>query len=717
MKPGDVIDGRFEIGRVVANGGMGVIYRGTDLASGSLVAIKTVRSGGHLDRRFEREVETLAALRHPAIVSHLGHGRHDEELYLAMEWLEGEDLAARLAGADLTVDETLLIATQIAGALGAAHARGIVHRDVKPSNIFLVDWRPDNVKLLDFGIARRADLDTLTASGMLVGTPVYMAPEQVRGERDLDARVDVYALGALMYRCLAGRPPFDGCAPEELLARILMDTAPRLATFVEVPPQLDALIARMLARDPGDRPDDGRAVHAALVGMATAAPGSARDEAEPPPDSTRAIRGPLSSIAVLAFLDLSAGRDQGYLCEGVAEELTNALGHVDGLRVAARSASFQFKLSGLDARAIGARLGVQAVLEGGVRKSGQRLRVTVQLIDVADGYQRWSHRFDGSLEDVFAIEDEIARGVTTALRGILNPREKDAFRRPETKAAAYEYFLRGRQLLQAGTQPGGAARQMFERAIEIDPAYAPAYAGLAQMHGWSFEWFGGGAAALAAADRASLKALELAPQLSESHVARGVVLALRREYTEAGREYEEAIRLHPASFEAHYLYGRACFSTGDIEASTRHFRRGAEIRADDYQSMILLAQSLTMLGRAEAARIALQDGLRRAERQLELEPNDARALALGACALEETGQVARALEWSARALEISPDDPGILINASCVFARLGRKEDALGCLERTFGRGFGKRDWVEHDPDYDSLRDDPRFQAMLAKLT
>ena len=365
-----------------------------------------------------------------------------------------------------------------------------------------------------------------------------------------------------------------------------------------------------------------------------------------------------------------------------------------------------------------ARLGVDAVLEGGVRKAGDRLRVTVQLVDVADGYPRWSHRFDGKVEDVFDIQDQIAASVATALRGMLSSQERDALRRPGTTAEAYEHFLRGRQLFHASTVASFAtAERHFRRAIEIDPSYAPAYAGLAQVYGWSVEWMGGGDAAREAADLASQRALELGPELSETHVARGAVLAMRGDYRGAEHEYEAAIRVNPSSFDAYYLFARNCFQSGKLEEAVRLFRRAADIRLEDYQSPLLLEMPLRRLGRLDEAAAARREGVRRAERQLELEPNNARALSLGACALMDEGQHERGLEWIRRAVAAGPDEPSIAVNAACAYLRAGMKEEALACLEKTFGQGRGKRDWVENDPDYESLRDDPRFQAMLAKLT
>jgi len=426
----------------------------------------------------------------------------------------------------------------------------------------------------------------------------------------------------------------------------------------------------------------------------------------------------LSAIAVLPFADMSPGRDQDYLCEGLAEELINALTQIDGLRVAARTASFQFRASGGDIREIGRQLGVGTLLEGSVRKAENRLRVTVQLIEVKSGFHRWSQRFDRTLDDVFAIQDEIAESVATSLRGgVLSGFERQALTRPHTGAAAYEYYLRGRQHLPRMTRSDlDQSAAMFERAIGLDVGYAPAFAGLAMVHATLHEWFGSSDEDLRKAEEASERALALGPGLAEAHVARGCALALSRRYQEAAREFEEAIRLNPHLFDAYYYFARSSFACGEIQRSADLFRRATDVRHEDFQSPMLLGQSLRMLGRPDEGLEASREGVRRAEQALVLNPVDRRALSMGSVHLLVDGQTARALEWSRRSLELDPEDMSTLVNAACLYARLGEKEAALEFLERSFARGWGKRDWIDHDPDYEVLRSEPRFERLLNKL-
>jgi adenylate cyclase len=434
--------------------------------------------------------------------------------------------------------------------------------------------------------------------------------------------------------------------------------------------------------------------------------------------ATDAATRSAATIAVLPFTDMSPGRDQDYFCEGLAEELIDALSQVDGLRVAARSSSFQFRSAGVDLREVGRSLDVAAVVEGSVRKAGERLRITVQLVDVASGYQQWSQRFERQVGDVFAIQDEIAQSVATTLRGgDLSGRERQALRRPATSAEPYEFFLRGRQSLHRMRQPDlDRSRQMFERAIELDRNYAPAWAGLATIHALQFEWWGSRDEDLQRADSASRTAMELAPELADAHVARGMVLSLHRRYEESAQHFEAAIRINPSLFDAYYYYARTCFAGGEIEKSADLFRKASEARSEDFQSRMLMAQSLFMLGRTDEAVRANRESIVRAERVLALNPDDGRVLSLGSGALYVDGQHDRAMQWSQRSLDLYPDDMSALVNAACLRAKAGMKEGALEVLERAFGRGWGKRDWIEHDSDYDSLRDDPRFQALLAKL-
>jgi tetratricopeptide (TPR) repeat protein len=353
-----------------------------------------------------------------------------------------------------------------------------------------------------------------------------------------------------------------------------------------------------------------------------------------------------------------------------------------------------------------------------VRKAGNKLRITVQLIDTRTAFHKWSERFDRELDDVFAVQDEISCAVAEMLRGgMLSSREKLALRRTHTASDTYEYFLRGRQGLHRLTRPAlERSRQMFRSAIEIDGEYAPAWAGLAMVHALRFEWWGSAAEDLDEAERASGVAMALNPGLADAHVARGLTLSLRRDFDPAEQHFEEAIRLNPQLFDAYYLFARSCFARGQVERSAQLFGSAAIVRPDDFQSAFLYGQSLRMLGRRDEAKAANLESLRRAESILALNPREIRTLSLGSGALQVAGDIERARAWMERALAIDPDDLSALFNGACLHVRLGLHDRAMDLLEHALDLGGGKRDWIERDPDYDPLRGNPRFQALLARL-
>jgi adenylate cyclase len=439
-------------------------------------------------------------------------------------------------------------------------------------------------------------------------------------------------------------------------------------------------------------------------------------EREPPVARSAAI-GPSSAIAVLPFTDMSPERNLDHLCDGLAEELIDALTNIEGLRVAARTSSFQFRGSH-DLRDVGRRLTVNSLLEGSIRKSGDRLRITVQLIDAESGFHRWSETFERSAQDVFAMQEEIAETVATTLRGgELSFRERRAVRRQPTAIDTYECFLRGRQRMHSMQQPAmEQARRSFERALQLDAEYAPAWAGLATLHALLYEWWGSKEEDLQAADRASRLAMELAPDLADAHLARGFALSIQRRYEEARPRYEAAARINPNLFDAYYYYGRAAFAAGDIEKSIDLWRKAGEVRREDFESPLLQAQSMRKLGLVKESLEVNRESVRRAERLLDINPQDARVLSFGAGALLEDGQIERAMGWARRAETLYPDDMAVIINGACLRARIGLKNEALDLLERVLNKGWGKKDWIENDPDYDSLRAEPRFVAMMAKL-
>ena len=388
------------------------------------------------------------------------------------------------------------------------------------------------------------------------------------------------------------------------------------------------------------------------------------------------------------------------------------------MRVAARTSAFSFKGKQQDIREIGKKLSVESVLEGSVRKAGNRLRISAQLINVDDGFHLWSARYDRELKDVFEIQDEIVENIVRALRVVLGKEEKHALA-PAAIAdvEAYDYYLRGRKFMyEARRKSLQFAIQMFTRATQIDPNYASAYAGIADCYAWLYMYWESTAENLRKAEDASQKALQLAADLAEAHVSRGNVLSLNKQFAGAESAFETAIHLNPMLFEAYYFYARACLPQGKLSEAASLFEQAGTVRPEDYQAPLLVAGVYRGLGAQEKAEDAYREGLRLAEIHLELNPGDARALYLGAGAHLQLGQRQRGLEWAQQALDIDPEEPAILYNVSCFYSNAGEIEKAIDCLENALKFGFAHKDWIEHDADLDRLRDHPRFKALFNKM-
>ena len=428
---------------------------------------------------------------------------------------------------------------------------------------------------------------------------------------------------------------------------------------------------------------------------------------------------PADSVAILPFADMSPARDQEYFCDGIAEEIINALCCVRGLRIASRTSSFQFKGRAADVREIGRSLGVGAVLEGSVRKSGDRVRITAQLVSAADGYHIWSESYDRELQDVFAIQSDIAQRLARALRGALSPRETALLERGGTRnPEAYDLYLRGQKCLREYSDGAAvAAIPLFRGAIERDPLFAQAHAGLASalaLKGlWRIDMTG---AETAEALAASARALELEPYIPEAHVARACLLSMQGRNAEAAQGFEEAIRLNPSAHLTYYLYGRHCFGAGEMEKAVELYRTAIRLEPDDFQTQAMLEGPLQSLGRTEEAREANRLAGLKIERRLQARPDDVRALLLGAVQAAHEGDAERARLLGERAMAARPDDFSTAYNVACAHAILGEQDRALELLDRAVAHGRGNLAWIEHDTDFAPLRGHPRFEAILARL-
>lgn len=435
-------------------------------------------------------------------------------------------------------------------------------------------------------------------------------------------------------------------------------------------------------------------------------------------DAPPAFVPPESSIAVLAFSDMSPEGDQDYFCDGIAEEIINSLAQVEDVHVTSRTSSFQYKGAAADVRTIGNELGVACVLEGSVRKAGDQLRVTVQLIAVASDYHLWSERYDRPMKDIFEIQDDIAFKVVEALKVKLTPTARQAIEKAPTESVtAYDYYLRGRKFArQFSKQDYAFALEMFGKAIEADPTFALAYAGLAYTYTFLYMYSDPDRKNLDQACEASGKALVLAPNLAEGHAARALALSQRGNREEARKEFELSLDLDPESFEAFHFYGRHCFGIGDYQRGRQLLEKACALEPDNYHPLSDLCMVYDRLGEHGKSVEAKNKLNTLISRHLDIHPDDIRARYIGACTLVEIGEAAKALSWADQIMDTNPRDPATLYNLACVYSVSGNTGQALDVLTKAVIAGFSDVNWIKSDPQLDKIRDEPQFQSLLNGL-
>jgi len=697
MQPGNRV-GPYELVAPIGEGGMGVVWEALDTRLDRSVALKFLPEGVADDpdtrARFEREARAASALSHPNICVLYDIGEHDGRPFLVMELLRGAPLNDQLAEGPLAESELQQLALHVARALDAAHDREILHRDLKPANIFRLNT--GETKILDFGVAKMAapdaeDATELTAAGTLLGTVKYMSPEQALG-KSLDGRSDLFSLGAVLYEAATGAPPFaEGSVGATLNAVVNDDTVTLSGSTVEFSDEFAQIVDRLLVKEPSGR--FASAAHlvetlerARSAGPETSGSSLASGGSTPPGGITRGddadgTESTSPSIAVLPFANFSADPDSDFFSDGLAEELTTGLSRVKGLRVAARSSAFRFKDRDVDAREAGRELGVSSVLEGSVRRAGQRVRITVQLIDVTTGYQSWSERYDGTLEDVFQIQEDTAVAIVEQLQVRLGSSgEAQVLRQHTANSEAYEMYLRGRfhwERRYRGEQLQALA--CFRSAVAIDPDYALAHVGIADVHWSSLAYVSvPGGEALSAARAALARALELDPVLPEAHASQAILATMESDWERAEALYERALELDPNYWLAHAYRGiqaGALLRGGD---ASRHVARALELEPGSAYAHGIGSLAVCFAGDFEAA---IDLGRRGVEFDASVVlPHVALALAYS-----EVGDHVAAVDHAERSVQTSQRGPFFVGVLALVCGRGGdreRCERLLGELER-----------------------------------
>jgi len=737
LTTGSIFAGRYKIIEELGKGGMGRVYKVLDKETNEKIALKLIKPEIASDKktieRFRNELTTARKIGHRNVCRMYDLNKEKDNYYITMEYVTGGDLKRLIRRTkQLTVGTAISIAKQICDGLEEAHRLGIIHRDLKPNNIMIDD--NGNARIMDFGIARTVKEKGITSSGVMIGTPEYMSPEQVEG-REIDQRSDIYSLGIILYEMVTGKVPFEG----ETVISIAMKhktekpKAPRLLNH-QLPDNLSQIIMKCLEKDRKNRYKSADELRSEIIKIEKIQGVVKEQDAKP-------------SIAVLPFRDMSPQKDQDYFCEGMAEELINALTKIEGLHVAARTSAFQFKGKDLNVRKIGEELEVKTVLEGSVRKAENRLRITAQLINISDGYHLWSEKYDRDIEDIFAIQDEISLAIVDNLKLKLIRKEKAQLMKRYTEdQEAYTLYLKGRYFWNRRYEGGlQKAIEYFQKAIEKDSIFVLAYAGIADclcVMGL-YDWIPP-KEAYPNAKAATLRALEIDNTLPEAHASLGwIKMFYDWDWAAAEKAFKRAIELNPNYATAHEWYATFLAPMGRFDEAISELKKAQEL---DPLSLIIHAiggyvysfaglvdkaiecchKTIEMdpnfmlayffLGNAYSWNSLWKEAISAFQKLAALSGDSPLALGFLGFAYGMGGQKAEAQKILDRLNRLSKDGDAFPFFKLTVHIGLGDRVQALEWLEKAYDEKESMLAFIKFWPLFDSLRQESRFKALLKKM-